>query len=220
MIWPFKNSDWICRWFDHLPTLLRELNLHDTRLVSTDWRGTRIDTTAINTCLFGSLILNMTSIFFSKKRKEENAHKIELYPFWKWTDYGHPESFFSKIPNFWAWADKSGPTFFGNLGYFQQNYKHPFWYCKSLVHVSINQPLFFQKTKPLYSNPKYLFEFGPQSHRVFVVRVKEHFYFLFDKIDSLISRFTVQYNSPVWWYAGIAILQTPSMCKHSPFFLK
>ena len=46
MIWPFKNSDWICRWFDHLPTLLRELNLHDTRLVSTDWRGTRIDTTA------------------------------------------------------------------------------------------------------------------------------------------------------------------------------
>ena len=25
------------------------------------------------------------------------------------TDYGHPErAFFLKIPNFWAWADKSG----------------------------------------------------------------------------------------------------------------
>ena len=24
------------------------------------------------------------------------------------TDYGHPESFFSKIRNFWAWADKLG----------------------------------------------------------------------------------------------------------------
>ena len=24
------------------------------------------------------------------------------------TDYGHPEGFFSKIRNFWAWADKLG----------------------------------------------------------------------------------------------------------------
>ena len=39
----------------------------------------------------------------------------------------------------------------------------------------INQPLFQQKTTPLYPNPKYLFEFEPQknygfSHRVSVVR--------------------------------------------------
>ena len=34
------------------------------------------------------------------------------------------ESFFSKIPNFWAWADKLGRKFGGHLGYFPPNYQH------------------------------------------------------------------------------------------------
>ena len=38
----------------------------------------------------------------------------------KWcTDYRHPERpLFSKIPNFWAWADKLGGNFFEALGVF------------------------------------------------------------------------------------------------------
>ena len=34
------------------------------------------------------------------------------------------ESFFSKIRNLWAWADKLGWTFLRHLGYFWPNYKH------------------------------------------------------------------------------------------------
>ena len=44
-----------------------------------------------------------------------NTYKI-------FTDYGHPDSFFSKILNFWAWADKLGRIFWGHFGYFQPNY--------------------------------------------------------------------------------------------------
>ena len=52
------------------------------------------------------------------------------------TYYGHPERvFFSKIPNFWAWADKFGRNILGHLGYFLPIYQHLFWYCESLVHV-------------------------------------------------------------------------------------
>ena len=46
-------------------------------------------------------------------------------------------------------------------GVFQPNYQHPFWYCESLVHIFYNiQPLFLQKTKPLYPHSKYLFGIG------------------------------------------------------------
>ena len=45
------------------------------------------------------------------------------------------ESFFSKIPNFWAWADKLGRKILGHLGYFQRNYQPPFWDCVFFVHV-------------------------------------------------------------------------------------
>jgi hypothetical protein len=47
--------------------------------------------------------------------------------------------YFIEITNFWAWADKFGGICIG---------------------FSINQPLFLQKTKPLYPNPKYLSETG------------------------------------------------------------
>jgi len=58
---------------------------------------------------------------------------------WWTTNYGHPERAFSKILNFWAWADKLGRKFWGHLGYFRPNYQ-------SLVHVfHFNQPLFLTK---------------------------------------------------------------------------
>ena len=37
----------------------------------------------------------------------------------------------------------------GHLEYFRQNYQHPFWYSESII-----QPLFLQKTKPLYPHPQ------------------------------------------------------------------
>ena len=42
---------------------------------------------------------------------------------------------FSKISNFWAWADILGWNCLRHLGYFRPNYQPPFWYCESLVHV-------------------------------------------------------------------------------------
>ena len=67
------------------------------------------------------------------------------------TDYEHQERAFSKIPNFWAWADKLSRKFWGHLGYFRLIYQHPFWYCTvSLLSMfSIKQPLFLQKTNAL-----------------------------------------------------------------------
>ena len=68
-----------------------------------------------------------------------------------------------RTPNeaFWAWTDNMGRYILGHLGYFWPIYQHPFWYCESLVHVfHFGQPLFLQKTKPLYQNPKYLFGIG------------------------------------------------------------
>ena len=50
------------------------------------------------------------------------------------------EVFFSKIPNFWAGADKLGQKFFAHSGYFRRIHQHPFWYSAFLVHV------FYQST--------------------------------------------------------------------------
>ena len=74
------------------------------------------------------------------------------------------EVFFSKILYFWVWADKLGRKCLVHLGYFQPIYQHPFWYM-----FSINQPLFLQKTKPLYPSICFDlgFEFGMQ--RIYVL---------------------------------------------------
>jgi hypothetical protein len=45
------------------------------------------------------------------------------------------ESFFSKIPNFGAGADKLSRKVLGHLGYFRPIYQHPFWYSGFLVNV-------------------------------------------------------------------------------------
>ena len=56
----------------------------------------------------------------------------------------------SRIGNFWAWADKI-------WGIFGQFISTHFGTVSPLSMFSINQPLFLQKTKLLYPNPKYLF---------------------------------------------------------------
>ena len=81
---------------------------------------------------------------------------------WWTTNYGHPERAFFENPK--LLGRQIGPNY------------------QSLVHVHFNQPLFLQKTKPIYPNPKYLFGIGIWiwiwaaknqgfSHRVSVVRV-------------------------------------------------
>jgi hypothetical protein len=74
------------------------------------------------------------------------------------TDYGRPmKPFFIEIPTFGLgqtnWADK----FWGIWGIFGQFISTHFGIGSPLSMFSINQPLFLQKTKPLYPHPKYLF---------------------------------------------------------------
>ena len=66
------------------------------------------------------------------------------------TDYGRPmKPFFFEIPNFCAWA--------GAFGVFSAKLSAPILGTVSpLSMFSIIQPLFLQKTKPLYPHPKYL----------------------------------------------------------------
>ena len=75
--------------------------------------------------------------------------------------YGHPKKpFSSKSQTFGLgqtiWADK----FWGILGIFGQFISTHFGTVSPLSMFSINQPLFLQKTKLLYPNPKYLFRIG------------------------------------------------------------
>ena len=111
---------------------------------------------------------------------------IEIQNFWAWEDkfwgifdqtisthFGtvSPLSmFFIKIQNFWACADKFW-VIWGIFGRFISTH----FGTESLSMISINQPLFLQKTKPLYPNPKYgigIWVARNQgfSHRVSVVR--------------------------------------------------
>ena len=70
------------------------------------------------------------------------------------TDYGRPmKPFFIEIPHFWAWADK----FWGIWGIFERFISTHFGTVSPLSMFSINQPIFLQKNKPLYPNPKYVF---------------------------------------------------------------
>ena len=64
--------------------------------------------------------------------------------------------YFSDISNFWAWADKLGDKLQGIWGIFGQTISTHFGSLSPLSMLSINQPLFLQKTKLLYSYPKYL----------------------------------------------------------------
>ena len=56
------------------------------------------------------------------------------------------ESFFSKIQNFWAWADKLGWNFMRHLGYFWPNYKQYFGFVSPLSMGKCSWFYFLQKT--------------------------------------------------------------------------
>ena len=77
------------------------------------------------------------------------------------TDYGHPmKPFSSKSQTFGLgqtiWADK----FWGIWSIFGQFIITHFGTMSPLSMFSINEPLFLQRTKPLYPNLKYLFGIG------------------------------------------------------------
>ena len=68
------------------------------------------------------------------------------------TDYGRPmKPFFIKIRNIRPWADN-----LGRLGIFDQFISTHFGTVSPLSMFFINQPLFLQKTKPLYLYPKFI----------------------------------------------------------------
>ena len=71
----------------------------------------------------------------------------------KGMDYGRQmKPFFIKFPKVLTWADK----FWGIWGIFGSR----FGTVSPLSMFFINEPLFLQKTKSLYPNPKYLFGIG------------------------------------------------------------
>ena len=69
------------------------------------------------------------------------------------TDYEHQERAFSKIPNFWAWADKLSRKFWGHLGYFRPKYST---YLGTVSPLSMVVVYLVQKT--LVFRPKTLSE--------------------------------------------------------------
>ena len=76
-------------------------------------------------------------------------------------DYKHPDrALFSKIPNFWAWADKLGRKFWGIWSIYGRFISTHFGTVGSMSMFSMNQILFLQKTKPIYPNPKNVFVSG------------------------------------------------------------
>ena len=77
------------------------------------------------------------------------------------TDYGHPERpFFRKSQTFGLGQTNWNKKFGGILGIFSQFISTHFGTVSPVSMFSINQPLFLQKTKHLYSNIKYLFGIG------------------------------------------------------------
>ena len=76
------------------------------------------------------------------------------------TDYGRPMKPFLTEINFLAWEDKLGHKFWGIWGIFGQTISTHFDTVSPLSMFSVIQPLYLQKTKPLYPHPKYFFGIG------------------------------------------------------------
>ena len=94
---------------------------------------------------------------------------IQLNPFSNKKDK-HPERFFFRKPQTFGLGQTNDWKILGHFGYFRLIYQQPFWYCGFFI----NQPLFLQKTMPLYPNPlkKYLgvgAEFEPERIRNLVI---------------------------------------------------
>jgi hypothetical protein len=76
------------------------------------------------------------------------------------TDYGRPMLFSLKFRTFWLGQTNWEDEFLGIWGTFDQIISTHFGTMSPLSMFSIIQPLFLQKTKPLYPHPKYLFRIG------------------------------------------------------------
>ena len=76
------------------------------------------------------------------------------------TDYGHPGKAFFKNPKLLCLGRHFGLKFFEALGVFSAKQSAPIlvlWVLCQCFPLFIIQPLFLQKTKPLYPHLKYLF---------------------------------------------------------------
>jgi hypothetical protein len=68
--------------------------------------------------------------------------------------------FSSKYQTFGLWQTIWSDKFWGIWGIFVRFISTHFGTVSPMCIISNNQPLFLQKTKPLYSHPKYLFGIG------------------------------------------------------------
>ena len=76
------------------------------------------------------------------------------------------EAFFHQNPKRLSLGKQLGQINFGAFGVFSANLLAPtsvLWDVGPLSMSSIDQPLFLQKTKPLYRNPKYIYRDSPVS---------------------------------------------------------
>ena len=108
-----------------------------------------------NLVFFLGIFMSERTVLFTQ-HESQLLGNIEVFPFnlglnqmTNNTDYGQPmKPFVHRNPKLLGMGRHLGQINFGG-----------FWV------FSINQPLFLQKTMPLYPNPKYLFEFGTQRIR-------------------------------------------------------
>ena len=94
------------------------------------------------------------------KRNEKTCFCLSIIYMYDGLRTPRESFFFSKILNFWAWADILGWNFQGVWGIYDRTISTHFGTVSSLSMFSIIQPLFLQKTKPLYPTPKYFFGSG------------------------------------------------------------
>ena len=84
-----------------------------------------------------------------------------ILPLGRATDYGHPERVFFKHPKLLGLGRQVGQINFGTFGVFSVRFNSThFGTVNKGFTISINLPLFRQKTKPLYPNRKFLFRIG------------------------------------------------------------
>ena len=97
----------------------------------------------------------------AKTQFQKGFHVSNLNPLYRLTDYRHPErAFFQKSRTFGLGQTFWAEIFWSIWGIFGRTISTHFGTVSSLSMFSIIQPLFLQKTKPLYPTPKYLFGSG------------------------------------------------------------
>ena len=107
------------------------------------------------------------AIFHSEESNKITMNQIDISKFCNHGLRTPRESSFSKIWNFWAWADKLGCYFLRHLGYFRPKYQHYFGNESSLGEsiwfFFLNKPLVF-RSKNIYSSHIGRKEFGKEPY--------------------------------------------------------